>query len=226
MVHLWIHLLGKANHKPKKFMFNNEEVEVLSGQFITGRKILSAETSIKESKIQEGLKFFEKAGMIQQLTNNRNRLITITYWKQYQQDQQPANSEPTTGQHPADTNKNDKNDKNEENEKNLKYTVAEAFIDLWNSFEGITKRSFKSSAVKEKVYNKILARHKVYGNEGVTNFFNSLSESNHIFSEAWFNLDYCVKSDDNFEKVTNKWMEWKKLKNQTAGEATYDLTEL
>ena len=84
----------------------------------------------------------------------------------------------------------------------------------WNSISGIAKRSFKTSDTKSKAYDKIKARLKSFKHEDVEKFFISLSESNHIFSEKWFTLDFCIKSDENFEKVINKWMEWKKAKKE------------
>ena len=58
-VHLWLHLLMKANHKDKAFIMNGCEVQVNRGQTLTGRKALSAETGIQESKIQRLLKLQE-----------------------------------------------------------------------------------------------------------------------------------------------------------------------
>jgi len=107
----------KANHKGAKFMFNNTEIELKSGQFVTGRKSLSNETGIEESKIQRALNVFENSKMIEQQTNSRSRLITITYWDSYQQDEQQMNSKRTADEQQMNTNKNVKNNKNDKNVK-------------------------------------------------------------------------------------------------------------
>jgi len=59
-IHLWIHILIKANHENCEFWFNGKNIKLKKGQFITGRKKLSSETGINESKIERILKVFEK----------------------------------------------------------------------------------------------------------------------------------------------------------------------
>lgn len=126
-VHLWVHLLIRANHLGKEFLFNNELIKIKPGQFVTGREKLSFETGIKQWKIEKILKCFEKEGQIQQQSNSRNRMITILMWNKYQTDQQQtdsgattkqqrADSEPTAEQQRDDTNKNVKNEKKKEKE--------------------------------------------------------------------------------------------------------------
>ena len=113
---MWIHLLLKANHQKKEFMFNGENTTVKPGQFITGRKALSQELNINESKVERVLTFFEsKECQIEQQKTNRNRLITILNWNQYQHIEQPVNNKRTTSEQPVNTNKNVKNEKNVKN---------------------------------------------------------------------------------------------------------------
>lgn len=112
-VHLWVHLLLKASHKGKEFMFNNEIVKLKPGQLITGRKALSVETSISESKIERILNLFENERQIEQQTNSRNRVITIVSWDAYQKSEQQMDSKRTASEQPVDTNKNDNNENND-----------------------------------------------------------------------------------------------------------------
>ncbi len=111
-VHLWLHLIMKANHKDKCFMMNGSEITVKRGQLITGRKALSLETGIQESKIQRLLKAFEKCHMIEQQTNNRNRLITVLSYDSFQAGEQQMNNKRTTDEQQVNTNNNVNNDKN------------------------------------------------------------------------------------------------------------------
>jgi hypothetical protein len=83
-VHLWLHLLLKANHKGTKIIWNNTEIILQPGQFITGRKKLSSETGINENTIQFILSFFEKNNMIQQRNNRQNRIVSIVSWREFQ----------------------------------------------------------------------------------------------------------------------------------------------
>ena len=111
-VHLWIHLLLKANHKSNQFVQNGKLITVNRGQLVTGRKKLSAETGVSESKIQRLLKLFEDMQMIEQLANSRNRLITVVNYDSHQSGEQQMNSPRTTDEQPANTNNNDNNDNN------------------------------------------------------------------------------------------------------------------
>lgn len=84
-VHLWIELLLRASHKGREFMFNGENIRLEPGQLITGRKDLAESTGIKESTVERVLTFFEKnEQQIEQQKTNRNRLITIVSWWEYQ----------------------------------------------------------------------------------------------------------------------------------------------
>lgn len=116
-VHLWVHLLMKANHKGAEFMHGGKIITLKSGQFVTGRKALSAETGIQESKIERILKLFEECGQIEQQTNSHNRVVTILSWSEYQESEQHVNNRRTTREQHVNTNKNDKNDKNDNKEK-------------------------------------------------------------------------------------------------------------
>lgn len=124
-VHLWIHLLIKATHKEMEQFFNGDNIILSPGQFITGRKSLSEETGIHESKIERILNFFEKnEHQIEQLKTSKNRLITILSWEQYQESEQQIeqqlNNKRTTTEQQLNTYKNIKNDNNVKNEKKKK----------------------------------------------------------------------------------------------------------
>ncbi len=98
-VHLWVHLLLKANHDDNEVFMNSNVIKVKRGQLLTGRKKLSAETGINESKIQRLLKSFEKCHMIEQQTNSVNRLISILNYDSHQVGEQQMNNKRTTDEH-------------------------------------------------------------------------------------------------------------------------------
>jgi len=116
-VHLLVFLIGLANHKEANFMFNGEKTIVKRGQLITGRKSLSTITGISESYVEKLLKEFEKQGILEQQTSNRNRLITIVKYSHYQssdnQEDNRKTTKRTTERQQKDTNnKDNKNNKN------------------------------------------------------------------------------------------------------------------
>lgn len=112
-VHLFIHLLLKANHKDNEFVQNGALVKVKRGQFVTGRRRLSDETGISESKIQRLLSLFESLNMIEQQTNSKNRLVSITNWSKYQIGEQQTNSKRTASEQQVNTDNNDNNEDND-----------------------------------------------------------------------------------------------------------------
>src|SRR6185437_11375246 len=123
-VHIWIHLLIKANHKPGEWVYKGQSIQVKRGQFIASRKSISEETGVNESKVERILKYFEIEQQIEQENLFTSRLISIVSYENYQtseQDiEQQMNSKRTASEQQVNTNKNVKNKKNEEEVK-VKY---------------------------------------------------------------------------------------------------------
>lgn len=130
-IHLWLHLLLCANHDNGEFLNGYEIVKLKKGQFVTGRKKLSLETGISESKIERILKVFESEQQIEQQTNSRNRLISIVSWDKFQQSEQQKDSKWTASGQQVNTNNNEKNNKNE---KNI-LEIYPTFNDFWNLYD-------------------------------------------------------------------------------------------
>lgn len=133
-VHLWMHLLLKANRKEREELFNGTPIICKPGQFTTGRKQLSEETGISESKIQRILKYFEKIEQqIKQQTSNTNRLISILNWGDYQiieqHNEQQLNNGRTTTEQRVNTLQEDREDREDKEVyrkfDHLKITVKE-----------------------------------------------------------------------------------------------------
>jgi len=119
-LHLWIHILTKANHAAKQWRGKTIE----SGQFVTGREKLSLETGISEQSIRTILKRLISTSNITIKTTNKFSIISVCNWEHYQCDsddnnkqinqesnQQLTNNQPTTNQQ-LTTTKNVKKDKN------------------------------------------------------------------------------------------------------------------
>lgn len=141
-IHLWIHLLLCANHSEAEYLNGYDIVKLKKGQFITGRKKLSFETGISESKIERILKVFESEQQIEQQTNSRNRLISIVSWDKYQQSEQQTDSKRTASGQQVNTNNNDKNNKEEQ----ITIDIYPTFEDFWNLYD--YKKEIKKSQQK------------------------------------------------------------------------------
>ena len=105
----WIYLLLEATHKKMDALFKGNRITLLPGQLITGRKAISLLLCIDEAKVQRILKHFENNKQIEQQTSNKNRLITIIKWHEYQKDEQQVNNNCTTDEQQVNTNNNDNN---------------------------------------------------------------------------------------------------------------------
>lgn len=94
-VHLWLHFLLKANHEAKEFMFNGKMITVERGQFISGRKVLSKETGINQSKVRRIINFFKSDHQIDQQTSNKFSLFTVINYHLYQDNDQQEDHQAT-----------------------------------------------------------------------------------------------------------------------------------
>ena len=149
-VHLWLHLLLCANHCNGEYLNGYEIIKLNKGQFITGRKKLSLETGISESKIERILKVFESEQQIEQQTNSRNRLISIVSWDKYQETEQQKNRKRTASGQQVNTNNNDNNNKNEKN-----IEIYPTFNDFWNLYDN--KKDIETS---KKKWDKLTQKEK------------------------------------------------------------------
>lgn len=113
---VWTYLLLNATHKEYTVVFAGTKIQLQPGQLITGRKTISEKFNISESKVQRILKSFEIDQQIEQQTSNKNRIISILSWADYQDDEQQneqqVNNKRTTTEQQVNTNKNVKNLKN------------------------------------------------------------------------------------------------------------------
>lgn len=158
-VHLWLHLLLKANHTGKNRIWNGREIIIKPGQLLTGRIVLSEETGIPQSTIEKILNFFEKNKQVEQQKNSRNRIITIVSWHKFQKrnnkitsEEQQKDNQGTTKEQPRNTNNNDNNDNNVNNDNNeiIKASASEKKLNF----------NFVAESVKNDFLEFILTKKK------------------------------------------------------------------
>lgn len=196
---VWIYLLLNATHKEYPALFKGEKITLNPGQLLTGRKSISANINISESKVQRILKTFENEQQIEQQTSNQNRLITIVKWSEYQgseqQIEQRVNNERTTDEQRVNTNKNVKNDKNDKKE------IYSEISDLYNSICLSFPRLTKLSDARKKA---IKARLNIYTTEDFKKLFTMAEDSDFLKGKNDRNwtatFDWLIK-DSNMAKV-------------------------
>jgi len=147
---VWIYLLLNATHKDMDVLFKNKRITLKPGQLITSRKSIAKKLDISESKVHRVLKMLEIEQQIEQQTSNKNRLITIVRWNEYQsceqQIEQQVNNNRTTSEQQVNTNKNIKNIKN-----NILY--ANFFEQIWQMYPNKRGKGQVSLTQKKKLYD-------------------------------------------------------------------------
>jgi hypothetical protein len=157
-VALWVHLMLSATHKDIRRTFDDHEIVIRPGQLITSRKSLSFESGVNESKVERVLGWMTSEHLIEQQSDRRSRLITITCWHDCQGDEQlfdgdrtafeqRSNSVRTASESNSDTHKKEeeegiskkknKEGKNEEGGGPPASLPEEALI--WNSHQELPK---------------------------------------------------------------------------------------
>lgn len=104
-VHLWLHLLLKANWKEKSILYKGKRFPIKRGQFVTSRKSIVKETGINRSKVERILKTFESEQQIEQQNYYAFRLITILNYNEYQDVSSKLSSKRAASEQPVSTTK-------------------------------------------------------------------------------------------------------------------------
>lgn len=104
-VHLWLHLILKANHTDEEVNTDIGMMIVRRGQMITGRPTLVSETFIPDNKVKSLLRTFESKGMINIESKGRKfSLISIVKYDDFQSQNCPTDVQRMSN---ANTSKNE-----------------------------------------------------------------------------------------------------------------------
>ena len=154
---VWVYLLLNASHGDCEVLFGNNRIKLDIGQLApTSRKKIASDLHISESKVERILKSFEIEQQIEQQTNSRNRLISITNWDKYQKNEQPnernANSRRTASEQQVNTINNIKNGNNIENginNNNIPPKSPKGESELYSMIDDMNFPQELASAMKE-----------------------------------------------------------------------------
>jgi len=128
---LFLHLLLKANHKPKKY----RGVLINTGQVMTGLNLLSKQTGLSIQNIRTALGNLELTNEVTNKTSSKGSIIQIVKYKDYQvltSKQQTDNKQLTT------------------NKKYISKDIYPSFSDFWELYD---KKVGKELAIKK--WNKL-----------------------------------------------------------------------
>lgn len=124
---VWSYCLMRANHKHTEVLWNNKEIVIKAGSFITGRFEGSKDCNMNPNTFYKQLKTLENLNCIKIESKNKFSIISIINWKKYQIDNNKNidysienegfnegsnnfhNTKITTIEHQNNTNHNNKN---------------------------------------------------------------------------------------------------------------------
>lgn len=85
---VWIYLLLNATHKEIPAIFKKQKILLQPGQLITGRVSIANKLKVSESKVRRIINELKIDQQIDQQPSNKNSLITILNWNEYQKSDQ------------------------------------------------------------------------------------------------------------------------------------------
>lgn len=111
LLKMFVWCLIRASRKEREIIVGATKVNLLPGQFVTGRRKAAIELDMKESTVNSYLKRLEKMQMITLKSNNAFTIVTIDNYSVYQGDLENDDNEITENEQQNNTNKNVKKDK-------------------------------------------------------------------------------------------------------------------
>lgn len=153
MVHLFIHLLLKANHNNNTW----KGINIERGQLITSYDTLERQTKISTRSLRTCIKKLKMTGEITNKTTNRYSIITICNYDEYQNilsEIDKQSDKQTVGQATSKQEKSDKQSDNKQEEKNNKEEIRrKEYIQFLEIFNSITGRNFRGTDKDKRQFN-------------------------------------------------------------------------
>lgn len=81
---VWLYLLSNAAHTGYEVRFKGENIMLKPGQLITGSTTIAKKMKIDLNKVKRVINSFESSGLINRQKSNKNSLIAITEWGEFQ----------------------------------------------------------------------------------------------------------------------------------------------
>ena len=149
--HTYTWCLMRANHKERTIIFNDEEITLKRGDFITGTNAGADELLIKPGKFYFLLQKLKKLKIIAINVESRFSIITVLKYDEFQNNKEEVESRLKDDRKMIETDKNVKNVKNGKNVKNTgdlnlpiieninfesyKHLNDKVFRDTWSEFK-------------------------------------------------------------------------------------------
>lgn len=164
ILHIWIYFLLKANHQNNTIIFNNQEIIIERGSFLTGLHSIARDTGLSIQNARSALTALSKMKMIEKSTSkstNKFTYLTICNYNIFQTSENQHNKETNkqlTSKQQANnkqltTNNNDNNDNNDKNKDSLPILAKpkREVKNLYGEYKNIKLTETELAKLKEKL---------------------------------------------------------------------------
>lgn len=199
LLKVFVWCLIKATRHSKEQVVGANRINLLPGQFVTGRRKAAMELGMKESTANNYLKRLEAMQMIHLNCNNKFTVVTVDNYSLYQQDSKKVDKNLTENEQKVDTNKKVKKEKNN----NIYAQQVEQLWSLYPNKKGKAQAIVKLPKLIEKygyetIENCVLA----YANECKGKDIKYIKYGSTFFSGGY--LDYLQGATQEHSNVLAK----------------------
>jgi len=210
----WIKLLMEVNHSPTKTFIGGEFVECNRGESLNSIKtwvrLFSGEWT--QSKVRTFFAHLEKDEMIEcTKVHGVTTKLAVNGYEEYQSKESKTEVEVDEPKPKKESTqpKKDNSSKTIKTSSGGEITPTD-IIERWNKLadkEGLKKTKTNNQGVKKKISTRMGSYKTI---DEWNDLFKAVKEqARHLKTEGWFKLDWVVKTDENFDKVLDRWMSWK-----------------
>lgn len=211
-----ITLLLMADFEENAWIYKNEEYKTGPGEFITSLQSISELSGCTVQVVRTCLLKFEKYDFLTNKSTNKNRLIKIENWTQYQykddeinkdinkrltSNEQAANKQLTTNKNIR--NKESKNIRNNTLSSTSSTTFRNQVLERWNSLPNPISKIQSVNAGTTR-YKSLKARFEEFGEENIFKAIENIKTSSFLLGsndKGWIiTFDWFLKPS-NFQKV-------------------------
>lgn len=221
----WCWCLMKASHKPTRQMVGWQEVKLMTGQFVFGRKKAAQQLGLSEQTVRTCISLLKSMGNITMKSTNKFSIITIVNWDTYQGSDQLHNHQ--TNQQVTSSQPTNNHKQESQNTKNVnKSPIGDSFPESGPETPPAISRC-PHNEIKKLYHDELpeLSPIRVWGDASRKNLTARWREDHERQSPEWWrnffrehvrtsdflmgrrkdwqaNLDWIVKSK-NFHKIMN-----------------------
>jgi hypothetical protein len=161
---LWVYLLHRASHEERETIIGGEKVRLRTGSLITSRGKISEDCKIEQSKVERILDYLKREQQIEQQNLHKCRLLSITNWKEYQNNEQQNEQQVNTNKNNSISTKEILNTKTSSSlilSSSSKGNGKDRFDELWEIYpwkdgKGRARKAFHKLKPDEELFKKIL----------------------------------------------------------------------